>query len=127
VNDGQAAGSLSVLQRQLRAFAAEREWDQFHTPKNLMMALTGEVGELAELFQWLTAEESSAIMQDPRRAEQVRHELADVFAYVLRLADVLHVDLADVLQEKMVLNAQRYPVERARGNARKYTDLGGSA
>lgn len=67
------------------------------------MALTGEVGELAELFQWLTAEESSAIMQDPRRTEQARHELADVLGYVLRLADVLHVDLAAALQEKMVI------------------------
>jgi dCTP diphosphatase len=117
--------TISELQNTLRDFARERDWEQFHTPKNLAMALTGEVGELVELFQWLTPEESGAIMGDPRRAEQVRHELADVFGYVLRLADVLGVDLADALQEKIGVNAQRYPVEDARGHARKYTDLKG--
>jgi len=92
--------TITELQNTLRDFADERDWDQFHTPKNLAMAMTGEVGELVELFQWLTPEESGAIMSDPRRAEQVRHELADVFGYVLRLADVFGVDLADALQKK---------------------------
>jgi dCTP diphosphatase len=92
--------TITELQNTLRDFAHERDWEQFHTPKNLAMALTGEVGELVELFQWLTPQESEAIMSDPRRAEQVRHELADVFGYVLRLADVLGVDLTDALKER---------------------------
>jgi dCTP diphosphatase len=117
--------TITELQGTLREFAREREWEQFHTPKNLAMALTGEVGELVELFQWLTAEESGAIMSDSRRAEQVRHELADVFGYVLRLADVLGVDLSDALHEKIRVNAEHYPIGKARGHARKYTDLKG--
>lgn len=110
-------------QRSLRDFAREREWEQFHDPKNLVMALSGEVGELSEVFQWLTPAESQDVMVDPRRAEQVRHELADVYAYLLRLADVLEVSLAEALQEKMELNARRYPVEASRGHARKYTEM----
>lgn len=104
-------------------FAAERDWEQFHTPKNLVMALTGEAGELTELFQWLTCEESATIMADPATAARVREELADVFSYLLRLADVLGVDLESALTEKVAMNAVKYPVERARSTAVKYTDL----
>jgi len=84
----------------LQQFAVERDWEQFHTPKNLVMALAGEVGELMELFQWLTPEESLRIMSSVRRAAQVRDEIADVFGYVLRLADVLGIDLEDALQAR---------------------------
>lgn len=115
--------SITDLQRLLRDFAAERNWEQFHTPKNLVMALAGEVGELTEIFQWLTADESAAVMADPVRAAHVREEVADVFAYLLRLADVLEVDLEASLIEKAAQNAAKYPVETAHSTAVKYTDL----
>ena len=115
--------TITELQDTLRAFAHERDWEKFHTPKNLAMALTGEVGELVELFQWLTPQESEAIMGDPRRAQQVRNELADVFGYVLRLADVLGVDLSDALRDKIDTNGAKYPVQKSRGNALKYNEL----
>jgi NTP pyrophosphatase (non-canonical NTP hydrolase) len=113
--------SIVSLQRQLRDFAAERDWEQFHSPKNLAMALAGEVGELMEIFQWLTPDESATVMTDA--AGRVREEMADVLAYLLRLADVLDVDLEAALAEKIVKNAMKYPVETARSVATKYTDL----
>ncbi|WP_326561117.1 nucleotide pyrophosphohydrolase [Micromonospora sp. NBC_01796] len=112
--------TLHELQEQVRHFARERDWEQFHDPKNLSMALAGEAGELLEIFQWLTPEQSAGIMEDPARAEAVRHELADVLAYLLRLADVLQVDLATALRAKMLLNAERYPADQARGRSDKY-------
>ena len=118
--------TIPELQHTLRDFARERDWEQFHNPKNLAMALSGEIGELADLFQWLTPEQSAAIMTEPRRAEQVRHELADIFGYVLRLADVLDIDLGDVLQEKIQVNALKYPVAQAKGSATKYNELPGA-
>lgn len=116
--------TLEHFQQRLRAFADERDWHQFHDPKNLAMALSGEVGELVEVFQWLTPEQSTQIMNDSVAGERVRHEVADVLAYLLRLADVLDIDLLTALDEKMDLNATKYPVERARGNAQKYDQLG---
>ena len=113
--------SIASLQRQLRDFAAERDWEQFHSPKNLVMALAGEVGELTEIFQWLTPDESARVMT--AAAGRVREELADVLAYLLRLADVLDVDLEAALAEKIVKNAVKYPAETARSVATKYTDL----
>src|SRR5215469_10332349 len=111
------------MQLQFRQFVAERDWEQFHNPKNLVMALAGEVGELTEIFQWLTQEESAAVMADEDRAGQVRDELADVFAYLIRLADVLEVDLERAFAEKMIKNARKYPAETARSSAAKYTEL----
>ena len=104
--------SIDRLQGKLRDFASERDWEQFHTPKNLAMALAGEVGELVAIFQWLDPDESAAAMADSSRAEQVRDEMADVLAYLLRLADVLGVDLADALEAKMIKNARKYPATR---------------
>ncbi|MFG3703585.1 nucleotide pyrophosphohydrolase [Micromonospora sp. NPDC047670] len=112
--------TLRELQEQVRHFAQERDWEQFHDPKNLSMALAGEAGELLEIFQWLTPAQSTAVMDNATQAEAVRHELADVLAYLLRLADVLQVDLAAALRTKMDLNARRYPVDRARGRSNKY-------
>jgi NTP pyrophosphatase (non-canonical NTP hydrolase) len=117
--------SLANLQQRLRAFAAERDWEQFHTPKNLVMALAAEVGELGDLFQWLTPEESWDVRGEGVRRSRVEEEMADVLGYLLRLADVLDVDLEQALTAKMAVNAQKYPLHLARGNARKYTDLGG--
>ena len=99
--------SLDELQKQLAQFAAERDWEQFHTPKNLAMALAGEVGELAAEFQWMTPEESESAM-DSDSAESIRMEMADVFIYLARLADVLGVDLLDAAQKKILLNSDRF-------------------
>lgn len=112
--------TIGSLRQALADFAAARDWEQFHTPKNLAMALVGEVGELVELFQWLTPEESAAVMADAERAVRVREELADVFAYLLQLSDALGVDLEAALEAKIEINARKYPVDRARGRADKY-------
>lgn len=113
--------TLHELRDALRAFAAERDWERFHTPKNLAMALAGEAGEVIEHFQWLDAAESAAL-PEPQRAE-VALELADVLLYLVRLADVLDVDLADAARRKIALNAERYPVDKARGRSDKYDRL----
>lgn len=107
---------IADLQGQLREFAAERDWEHFHSPKNLVMALVGEVGELTELFQWLTPEESARVMDDPAAAGNVRDELADVLAYLLRLSDVLGVDLEQALTAKIIKNAAKYPAVRSSVN-----------
>ena len=113
--------TLEHLRLALREFAAERDWQAFHTPKNLAMALAGEAGEVVEHFQWLTAEQSAAL--DEARREAVALELADVLLYLVRLADVLGVDLAAAARRKMAINAERYPADRARGRADKYDRL----
>lgn len=115
--------NVAALIKAQRRFVTERNWAQFHTPKNLSMALAGEAAELMEIFQWLTDAESSGIMKDPKKAKAVTHELADVFYYLLRLADVLGVDLEKAFNKKMKLNRQKYPVKLSRGHARKYNEL----
>ena len=112
--------ALRVLQQRLAAFAAARDWEQFHSPKNLAMALSVEVAELVEELQWLTEEQSKAL--DAERLERVRLELADVFIYLLRLADRLDVDLMRAADDKIAQNERKYPAERVRGDARKYTE-----
>ena len=112
---------LIELRDRLRVFTQEREWDRYHTPKNLAMALIVEAAELAEHFQWLTAEESQS-PQDGKR-EKIRDELADVLIYLVELADTLDVDLAAAARDKIAKNALKYPVEKARGNAKKYDEL----
>jgi len=112
--------ALRALQQRVAAFAAAREWDPFHSPKNLAMALSVEAAELVEEFQWLTEEQSRAL--DAARRERVRLELADVFIYLLRIADKLDVDLVAAANDKIVLNEKKYPADRVRGDARKYTE-----
>ena len=119
--DALAADALTELRDAMRRFAAERDWDRFHTPKNLAMALSGEAGELIEHFQWLTAEESASLSAPVR--EEVALEMADVLLYLVRLGDVLGIDLAEAARRKIAINAQRYPVERVRGRAVKYDRL----
>ena len=114
---------LGALLEDQRSFVRERRWQRFHTPKNLSMALAGEAAELMEIFQWLTSAESKSIMKNPAKAKAIRHELADIFAYLLRLADTLHVDLEQAFREKMVHNRQKYPVKLAKGKATKYHEL----
>jgi NTP pyrophosphatase (non-canonical NTP hydrolase) len=105
----QALVDVSALEAALQAFADERDWQQFHSPKNLAMALTGEVGELVEVFQWLTEEQSKSVASDPATARAVRDELADVLLYLVRLSSVLGVDLDEAVRHKLEANARRYP------------------
>jgi NTP pyrophosphatase (non-canonical NTP hydrolase) len=114
---------VSRLQQAIALFARERDWDQFHSPKNLAMALTGEVGELVELFQWLSEGDSRRVAHDPATARRVRDEIADVLVYLVRLAAVLGVDLDEAVRSKLAANALKYPADRARGSAKKYSDL----
>ena len=111
---------LDELQRRLRVFAEVRDWEQFHSPKNLAMALVVEAGELVERFQWLTEAQSAMLEADAFSA--VRQEMADVFLYLLRLADRLGIDLLSAAHEKIVLNEQRYPADRVRGSSKKYNE-----
>jgi dCTP diphosphatase len=113
--------TLDDLRRRMAAFAAERDWDQFHNPKNLAMAAAVEAGELAEHFQWLTLEQAARLPQAAR--EEVALECADVLLYLLRLCDKLDIDLAQATRRKLVLNAKKYPVAKARGKMTKYDKL----
>lgn len=112
--------AIDALADRLSTFVAARDWDQFHTPKNLAMALAGEAGELVAEFQWLTAEESATVMKtDPDAAQQIRSELGDVTIYLVRLATVLGVDLIEAAHTKIDQNELRYPADEYRGSARK--------
>lgn len=111
------------LQEKIREFVRARDWEKYHDPKNLSMALAGEAGELLEIFQWLSPEESTKVMQDPKTATQVRHELADIFVYLLRLSDKLEVSLESAVCEKLALNEKKYPIHLSKGIATKYTQL----
>jgi len=112
--------SLAELTQRVRAFATARDWEQFHSPKNLSMALMVEAAELLEHFQWRTQDESREL--DAVALDAVRLEAADVLIYLVRLADVLGIDLLQAARDKIELNEQKYPAERVRGDARKYTD-----
>nr|WP_295786379.1 nucleotide pyrophosphohydrolase [Rhodoferax sp.] len=105
----------------LRAFAHARDWEQFHTPKNLACALSVEASELLEHFQWLTDAQSQSLAPD--KQQEVAAEAADVFLYLLQLCDKLDIDLIAAAKAKMLVNAQKYPVATARGNSAKYTEL----
>lgn len=109
--------TLAGLRRQQRRFAEARDWPQFHTPKNLAMALSVEAAELLECFQWLTAEQSAALGGAERHA--VEEEIADVLLYLVRLADVLDIDPLRAAERKMAVNARKYPVSTAKGSARR--------
>lgn len=111
---------LDDVQQRLLKFARDRDWEQFHAPKNLAMALAVEAGELMEHFQWLSEAQSEALAEDKR--QEVAYELADVMIYGLRLAQRLGVDLEQVIDEKIRINEQKYPAERVRGSADKYTE-----
>lgn len=109
--------SLYDLSRQLAEFARVRDWEQFHSPKNLSMALIAETAELVEHFQWLTEEQSGNLPME--KFEEVRMEMADIQIYLLRMAERLGVDLVAAAQEKMAINEQRFPVEQVKGDARR--------
>jgi NTP pyrophosphatase (non-canonical NTP hydrolase) len=112
---------LAELRDRLRAFAAERDWQPFHSPKNLALALSVEAGELLEQFQWMGDEESRRLAVEKHAA--VREEVADVLLYLVRLADQLGIDLVAAAHDKIAINARKYPADKARGSSRKYTEL----
>ena len=112
--------NLPDIQQKLRKFAEDRNWEQFHSPKNLSMALAAEAAELLEIFQWLTEEESKDIISSEKEIEQVKEEIADVFIYLVRLADKLNIDIEKEVLAKIALNEKKYPVELSKNNAVKY-------
>jgi len=111
---------MIALRDKLRKFVAERDWDQYHSPKNLAMALSVEAAELVEHFQWLTEEQSRRL--PPGKLEEVRDEMADVLVYLVRLADKLEVDLLEAAAQKIEKNALKYPADQVRGSMKKYSD-----
>ncbi len=111
---------LEGLRRRLAAFAAVRDWDQFHAPKNLAMALIAECAELVEHFQWLTEEQS--ITLTPKKIAAVRLELADILIYLVRISDKLNIDLLAAARDKIAINEERYPAEKVRGDARRASE-----
>lgn len=114
-----AVDSLDTLRQRIRDFAQARAWERYHTPKNLVMALSVEMAELLEPFQWLTAEQSQQL--NAEQHEAVRQEIADVLIYLTRLADVLGIDPLEAAADKLAINARKYPVGQAYGNALKYS------
>ena len=115
------SSELQELQSALRKFAAARDWKQFHTPKNLAASISIEAAELLEHFQWLTNEQSAEL--PPEQRTEVGHEIADVLIYLLQLSDSLGIDPIDAAWRKLEINAEKYPADRARRSARKYTEL----
>lgn len=109
------------MREQLRDFAAARDWDQFHSPKNLAMALSVEAGELLETFQWLTEEQSRSLA--PEALAAASDEVADVLLYLIRLSDQLGIDPIAAADRKLLANAKKYPADKARGNSKKYTEI----
>lgn len=112
--------ALEGLKHRLREFAAERDWDQFHSPKNLSMALIAEAAELVEHFQWLSEEQSALLPLE--KLQEVETELADILVYLIRMADKLGVDLIAAAERKIEINEEKYPVDKVRGSSRKYTE-----
>jgi NTP pyrophosphatase (non-canonical NTP hydrolase) len=112
---------LEELAVRLREFAAARDWQQFHSPKNLSAALSVEAAEVLEHFQWLSEQESQTL--PAARRDEIALELADVLLYLIRLADQLGISLVEAAKRKLAINSEKYPVERARGSSRKYTEL----
>ncbi len=114
---------IEKIQRIIAEFARERDWDQFHNPKNLAMAMSVECSELLEEFQWLTPEQASNVMSDQDKAQRVSDELADVAVYLLRLADKLDIDIESAIHNKIDKNREKYPVEKFKGLAKKYNEI----
>ena len=112
--------SIQQLTEQPRKFAADRDWEQFHSPKNLAMALSVEVAEIVEHFQWLTEQQSREL--DAAKSAEVEQELADALIYLVRLADQLDIDLLEAVERKLALNEAKYPAERVRGSPKKYSE-----
>lgn len=115
--------TVAEIKAKVLAFAREREWEQFHAPKNLSMALAAEAGELMEHFLWATSEESREAVNDPKKRQKIEEELSDVIIYALEFANMTGVDVAAAIERKMAANAVKYPVEKAKGRSVKYDEL----
>jgi NTP pyrophosphatase (non-canonical NTP hydrolase) len=115
--------TLAALKGRVLAFVRARDWEQFHSPKNLSMALAAETGELMEHFLWATPEQSAAIARDAAKRQKIADEIADVVIYALEFANITGLDLAAAIDAKMAANAKKYPVEKAKGRSEKYTEL----
>jgi NTP pyrophosphatase (non-canonical NTP hydrolase) len=118
-----STATISELKHRVLAFARARDWEQFHSPKNLSMALAAEAGELMEHFLWATTEQSAAIARDPAKRQKIADEIADVVIYALEFANTTGLDLAAAIDAKMAANAKKYPVEKSKGRSEKYTEL----
>jgi dCTP diphosphatase len=118
-----SATTVSQLKALVLAFASERDWEQFHAPKNLSMALAAEAGELMEHFLWSTPEDSRRMAQPAAKRAQIAGELADIVIYALEFANITGIDVAAAVEANMAANAEKYPVEKSRGRADKYTEL----
>ena len=110
---------INHYKNKIQEFADERNWEQYHNPKNLVMALSGEVGELTEIFQWQNAEESKNLSD--KDLQSAKEEIADIFIYLLRISDKLGINVEDAVNEKLEINASKYPIELAKDNAVKYS------
>lgn len=115
--------TLAEIKTRVLAFARERDWEQFHAPKNLSMALAAEAGELMEHFLWAAPEDSRTIAQDAAKRRKIEEELADVVIYALEFSNMTGIDVAAAIERKMAANAAKYPVEKAKGRSDKYTEL----
>ena len=118
-----SATTISELKTRVLAFVRERDWEQFHTPKNLSMALAAETGELMEHFLWATGDQSRAIVNDAAKRAKIADELADVVIYAIEFANMTGLDISAAIEAKMAANAKKYPVEKSRGRSDKYTEL----
>ena len=118
-----AATTVGEIRERVLAFARERDWEQFHSPKNLSMALAAEAGELMEHFLWSESKSSAATLTDPVKRQKIEDELADVVIYALEFANIGGIDLAKAIEAKLAQNAAKYPVEKAKGRSDKYTEL----
>lgn len=117
------SSKLKILQKQIREFVLERGWERYHTPKNISISLNLESSEVLECFQWLSEKESFEIVHNEKKHQEVQDELADVFFCLLRLADLLDIDLFEAFEEKMKKNRAKYPAEKAHGRTEKYDEL----
>jgi dCTP diphosphatase len=115
--------TIAELRSRLQTFVRERDWEQFHSPKNLSMALAAEAGELMEHFLWATPAQSNSVAADPKKRREIADELADVVIYALEFANITGIDVAAAIEAKMAANAKKYPVEKARGRSEKYNEL----
>lgn len=118
-----AESPLQHIKDRVLAFARERDWEQFHSPKNLSMAIAAEAGELLEHFLWMESETSRSVTRDPERMNRIREEIADIVIYCIEFANMTDTDLAAAISSKMQRNAEKYPVEKAKGRSAKYTEL----
>jgi len=117
------ATTVAELRERVLAFVRERDWEQFHAPKNLSMALAAETGELMEHFLWMSPEQSRTVVQDAAKRHKIEEEIADVVIYALEFANMTGIDVAAAIERKLVVNAKKYPVEKAKGRSDKYTEL----